>query len=88
MSHDARTTTVRKTILETLSFAHGYALAESTLRSQVNVLIRPPLSDDEWQITLNWMQLRKLVTAIAADLDETLMQFALTEQGRVALATL
>ena len=79
---------VRKTILETLSFAHGYALAESTLKSQTDLLVRPPVTSDEWETTLKYLLQRKLIAEIPHDLDDTLKQYALTEQGRVALATL
>ena len=84
----ARTVTVRKTLLETLAFAHGYALAETTLKSQIDALVRPPVSDDEWKVALHWMQLQQLITQVESDLDETLVQYAITERGRVKLAAL
>ncbi len=84
----ARITIIRRSILETLKHAQGYALEASTLRSFLDTLLRPPVSDEEWEAHIKWLQDNKLIIPVPSDLDDSILQYAITERGRVRLATL
>ncbi len=88
MSNPTRNLLLRKTTLEALGFAKGYALPDATLRSHVDALLRPPLSGEEWTITTAWLESERLVVRVPNDLDAALIQWAITERGRVLLSTL
>lgn len=79
-----------RTILETLAFARGYALPEEALRPQVAGLIRPPAGDEEWQGAIADLssEVRGAIVRIPHELDAELVQWAITERGRVLLQTL
>jgi hypothetical protein len=81
---------IRQTLLETLKHAQGYAVPEESLRPHVDALIRPPLSDAEWNSAITEMAdpSRGLIAAVPSDLDPDLKQWAITERGRTVLATL
>jgi hypothetical protein len=87
MSNPARTTIIRRTILETLKHAQDYALEESILRNFVDALLRPPITDEEWASNIAWLSQGR-ITLVPSSLDETVRQFAITERGRVLLQTL
>jgi hypothetical protein len=84
----ARTTIIRRTILETLKNAQGYAVEVSILRNFVSTLLRPPVTDEEWTQHIEWLVKGSRIAAIESDLDETIIQYAITERGRVLLKTL
>lgn len=90
MNSPMRRTDLLRTILETLQFAQGYAVLESALRSQVDGLMRPRTGDDEWKSSIDTLKAadRAAIVAIEAELDPTLVQWAITERGRVLLKTL
>jgi hypothetical protein len=79
---------VRQSILEALSMAHGYALPDETLRRHVSALVRPPVAEEEWEGTMAWLEKQGHATRIPSDMDETLVQWSITERGRTLLATL
>lgn len=85
-----RRTDLLRTILETLQFARGYAVLEAVLRSQVDGLMRPPTADEEWKAAVDTLKdtARGAIVAVEAELDPTLVQWAITERGRVLLKTL
>jgi hypothetical protein len=84
----ARTKALRLTILEQLKHAQGYALPDETLRSMVNSLMRPPVSDEEWTHSMDWLETNTMTVRVGSDLDASLIQHSITERGRVALQTL
>ena len=79
-----------RTLLETLSYAQGYAVPEPALRPQVDGLLRPPTSDGEWADAVKDLSApaRGAIVQVPAELDPELKQWAITERGRVLLATL
>lgn len=77
-----------RSVLETLNFARGYAVPESALRPQVDGLMQPPTSDEEWQAAVADLEARDAIKPIESELDPTLKQFAITQRGRVLLETL
>jgi hypothetical protein len=83
-----RTKALRLTILEQLKHAQGYALPDDTLRSMVDSLMRPPITDDEWTVSMDWLETNSHVVRVQSDLDPELVQHSITERGRVALQTL
>lgn len=83
-----RTKLIRQTVLEALSMAHGYALPDETLHRHVDALCRPPLSGDEWDITMDWLETNNHIARVASDFDESLVQWSITERGRTLLKTL
>jgi hypothetical protein len=84
----ARTKALRLTILEQLKHAQGYALPDDTLRSMVDSLLRPPTTDDEWKLSMDWLETNTMTVCVDSDLDPDLKQHSITERGRVALQTL
>lgn len=76
---------MRLRVLETLENCDGYALPESSLRSHVDALTRPPVQDDEWQACIDWLDGREMIRAVPSPLDDELQQWTLTERGRVLL---
>ena len=83
-----RKSDIARSILETLKHAQGYAVPEASLRPQVNGLIRPPAKDDEWTAATDMLAAREAMVKVPAELDPELVQWAITERGRVLLATL
>lgn len=90
MSHPLRRTHLLRTILETLDFARGFAVPEEALRPQVDGLVRPPSSDPEWASAIEQLSspVHGAIVRIPAELDPELVQWAITERGRVLKATL
>jgi hypothetical protein len=84
----ARITIIRRTILETLKNAQGYAVEVSILRNFVSTLLRPPVTDEEWTNHIGWLVKGGLIALVPSDLDDEVQQYAITERGRVRLATL
>jgi hypothetical protein len=83
-----RKSDIARAILQTLMHARGYALPELTLRQQVDGLIRPPAQDDEWTAATDMLAAREAMVRVPAELDPELVQWSITERGRVLLATL
>lgn len=83
-----RTKLIRQTILEALKPAQGYALPVDALRMHVDALLRPPLTDEEYKTHIDWLEDKCLIVRIPCEFDDQLVQFAITEKGRVALRTL
>jgi len=81
---------IRQTLLEALKHAHGFAVPEESLRPHVDALIRPPLSNEEWNAAILELshESRGLIVQVPSDLDPDLKQWAITERGRTLLATL
>lgn len=79
---------IARAILQTLGHAQGYAVPEPTLRPQVAGLLRPPPQDAEWTAATDMLGAREAIVRIPAELDPELVQWAITERGRVLLATL
>jgi hypothetical protein len=88
MINPTRTKNVRQTILEALKFAQGYALLEDTLKTHVDGLLRPPVGAVEWSAAIKWLSDGKHIVAVENDMDDELVQWAITERGRVLLSTL
>ena len=84
----ARTKALRRTILEQLKHAQGYALPDDALRPMVDSLMRPPVSDEEWKLSMDWLETNTMTVRVASELDADLIQHSITERGRVALQTL
>ncbi|WAC20993.1 hypothetical protein OVA24_06305 [Luteolibacter sp. SL250] len=84
----ARITIIRRTILETLKNAQGYAVEVSILRNFVSTLLRPPVTDEEWTNHIGWLVKGGFIVLVPSDLDDSIQQYAITERGRVLLATL
>ncbi|WAC18872.1 hypothetical protein OVA24_16700 [Luteolibacter sp. SL250] len=84
----ARITIIRRTILETLKNAQGYAVEVSILRNFVSTLLRPPVTDEEWANHIAWLVKGGFIVLVPSDLDDSIQQYAITERGRVLLATL
>ena len=83
-----RTKLVRQTVLEALSMAHGYALPDETLRRHVDSLMRPPLTGEEWKLTMDWLETNNHCARVPSDMDDELVQWSITERGRTLLKTL
>jgi hypothetical protein len=83
-----RKSDIARAILQTLKHAQGYAVPEPSLRPQVDGMLRPPAKDDEWSAAIDMLAAREAVAAIPSELDPELKQWAITERGRVLLATL
>jgi hypothetical protein len=90
MINPMRRTDLLRTILETLQFAQGYAVLEGVLRAQVDGLMRPRTEDSEWKDAIDALKAPAAgaIVTIDALLDPTLVQWAITERGRVLLKTL
>jgi len=88
MSNPFRIKQIRRTALQALSFATGYALEEGILRTHVGDITRPPLTDEEWADTVAWLLDNNLMVPIDCLPDDTLQQWAITEHGRTVLATI
>lgn len=83
-----RKSDIARAILQTLKHAHGYAVPEASLRPQVDGLVRPPAKAEEWTAATDMLAAREAIVKVPSDLDEELVQWAITERGRVLLATL
>lgn len=83
-----RKTDIARAILQTLKHAQGYAVPEATLRPQVDGLLRPPASDAEWTAVTDMLGAREAIVEIPAELDPELVQWSITERGRVLHANL
>ncbi|BCU75998.1 hypothetical protein [Luteolibacter sp. LG18] len=81
-----RTSQIRKSILTALKRADGYALVDESLRSHVNGLTRPPIEDDEWTEHIQWLEETKRIVKVPCEIDETIVQWAITERGEGLLA--
>lgn len=79
---------IARAILGTLDHAKGYALPEASLRPQAAGLLRPPPTDEEWTAATDLLAGREAMIRIPSDFDPELVQWAITERGRVMLATL
>lgn len=82
-----RKSDIARSILTTLKHAQGYAVPEASLRPQVDGLLRPPANDDEWTATTDMLEARGAIVRVPAELDAELVQWSITERGRVLLAT-
>ena len=87
-SNPFRTKQIRRSLLQALSYARGYPLEDSALRTHVSDLQRPPLSDKEWEITVAWMLDDGQAVFVENEADAAMRQYAITERGRTLLATL
>jgi hypothetical protein len=74
-------------ILETLHHCGGYALETHVLQQHVSDLIKPPIADDVWSELINELVDKHLIVAVDHDLDDTLVQYALTGKGKAVLAS-
>lgn len=83
-----RKTDIARAILQTLKHAQGYAVPEATLRPQVDGLLRPPANDAEWKAATDMLAGREAIRQIPAELDPELVQWSITERGRVLQADL
>lgn len=85
-----RNMTIRRVILETLKHAHGYAVPEQALRPQVDAMLRPPTTEEEWAYNTDFLTGQPIgaMTAVPSALDESIVQWAITERGRVLLASI
>lgn len=88
MNNPARRKQVRRTILETLKMAKGYALEESTLLKYVNDLIKPPISIGEWTLTLQDLKSGEYIREAEDTLDPEMKQWLITEFGKNLLTSL
>lgn len=79
---------VRQTVLEALSMAHGFALPEATLRNHVSALLRPYVTNEEWEETIQWLETNNYMARVPSDFDDELVQWSITERGRTLLKTL
>lgn len=87
MSHPARITVIRRSILDTLKHAQDYAVEASVLRSFVDTLLKPQSTDEEWTSHINWLVKGSYITSVESSLDESLLEYAITARGRTLLAT-
>lgn len=83
-----RTKQVRRAILDALKLANGYALEVEALRQHVGDLLRPPVSDEEWALHIDWLETQCHIVRIPSAIDDQLIQFSITERGRVLLQSL
>lgn len=85
-----RKRTLLRTILETLGFADTYAIPADALRSQVDGLMRPPTTDEEWQQCIAQLSSgdNPAIVPVADVLDDELVQWARTARGKVIFETL
>lgn len=81
-----RQLTIRQLILETIARTGGYALPEPPLRTQVDALVRPGITDEEWELARNYLDQQGCIRNIPNPLDEEMKQWAITERGRVLLS--
>lgn len=90
MMNAMRTKLTRKTILQALSYAKGFPLLEESLRPHVDALCPPPTTDEEWKGHIDWLtdESRGAIVKVASAADEELVQWAITDRGRVMLASL
>lgn len=89
MSNPMRKVTGLRTILEQLNHALGYAVPEVALRPQVDGLLRPSSTDEEWEAWTAELagSQRNAIKKVPSDFDEDLVQWTITERGRVLLLT-
>jgi hypothetical protein len=90
MSNDPlRKMTGLRTILQQLRHADSYAVPEAALRPQVDGLLRPPSTDEEWAAWTAELagKARNAITKVDCAWDADLVQWAITERGRVLLQT-
>ncbi|MBX3742460.1 MAG: hypothetical protein KF712_15850 [Akkermansiaceae bacterium] len=73
--------------IPSLKHAQDYALEESIMKNFVDALLRPPVTDEEWNRHIAWL-LEGRITLVPSSLDDSVKQYAITERGRVLLATL
>lgn len=81
-----RTKEITIAILESLSDSDGYALPEPTLRTMLNVRLRPPVADAEFEDAMHALKQRDAIAAVADEFDETLAKHTIKERGRALLA--
>jgi hypothetical protein len=77
---------IRRSILETLSMAGGYALEGEALQRHVDDLLRPPLQPDEWTAQITWLSENEHIRRVTEDMDATLVQWTITARGKTLLS--
>jgi hypothetical protein len=82
-----RSRQLRRSILETLAMAKGYALESTALRTFVDDLLRPPVEIMEWNEAINWLGLGEYIRLVPNDMDTTMKQWCITERGKTLLAS-
>lgn len=87
-ANPARNKQIRRTVLEALRFAGGFALAEEVLMEHVSDLVHPALSYGEWGVTTAWLRDNDHIVAVVSDIDPGMKQWAITEKGKTLLLTL
>lgn len=88
MINPLRKKLIRQNVLEALKWADGFAVIADALRSHVDAMVRPPISEEEWTETIQWLVENGCIALVEASFDKELIQYAITERGRVLLATL
>ena len=61
--------------------ADGYPLAVDVLRGYARDLVKPPVSDAEWQAVVDEMGSKDYIAKVESKFDEELEQYTLTERG-------
>lgn len=80
-----RTTTVRKFILENLARSKPHALPEKTLFTELNIQLRPPVSQAEFDEHIVWLQTRGFIAPMEGELGDDEARWVLTEAGEAQL---
>ena len=80
-----RTTEARKTILEVLADCEPHALPEDTLLTNVNIRLRPILSQAEFDEHLLWLKSRGMIGAMEGELGDEKVRWHILEAGKTQI---
>ena len=86
MNLEERTAFIRRTMLTALADCGPYALVETTFLSQLNVSIVPPLTRQEFEAELHWLESNHFVVGVHGDLGGP-AKWKITPDGKAVLAS-
>lgn len=85
MSH-YRTKEISLIVLECLDDSDGYAVPEPTLRTMLDVRMRPPVGDAEFEIAMVSLHAKDAIATVPDEFDQALVKHVIKERGKALLA--
>ncbi len=81
----SRTVDCRKHLLKILERAMPYALPEDSLLASLNVAVRPPCGQAEFDEHIVWLKSHGMIAAMEGQMGDDLARWLITESGQAEL---
>lgn len=82
MSNPFRKKQATQSLLDTLELAGSYPLEVSVVRNHLKDMVKPQLSDKEWDELITSALNQDLIVQVPSKLDSELIQYTITERGQ------